>query len=54
MLVNGHFVDPMRVRLARTREFDGRMLGLFTKERERIDDLLAHAPNAQAQLTAQR
>jgi murein DD-endopeptidase MepM/ murein hydrolase activator NlpD len=54
VLVNGHFVDPMKVKLARTREFDGRMLGLFTKERDRIDDLLAHAPNSQAQLTAQK
>ena len=54
VLVNGHFVDPMRVKLARTREFDGRMLGLFTKERERIDELLSHAPNAGAQVTAQR
>ena len=54
VLVNGHFVDPMRVKLARTREFDGHMLALFTKERERIDDLLAHAPNAQSQITAQR
>ncbi len=54
VLVNGHFVDPMRVKLARTREFDGRMLALFTKERDRIDDLLAHAPNARAQVAAQR
>ena len=54
VLVNGHFVDPMRVKLARTREFDGRMLGEFTKERDRIDELLAKAPNAQAQLTAQK
>lgn len=52
VLVNGHFVDPMKVKLARTREFDGRMLGLFTKERDRIDELLARAPNAQAQVTA--
>ena len=54
VLVNGHFVDPMKVKLARTREFDGRMLGLFDKERDRIDELLAKAPNAQAQVTAQR
>ena len=54
VLVNGHFVDPMRVKLARTREFDGRMLGQFTRERDRIDELLGHAPNAQAQVTAQR
>ena len=54
VLVNGHFVDPMKVKLARTREFDGRMLGNFTKERDRIDELLARAPNAQAQVTAQK
>lgn len=54
VLVNGHFVDPMKVKLARTREFDGKMLALFMKERDRINDLLAHAPNAQSQLTAQR
>lgn len=46
VLVNGHFVDPMKVKLARTREFDGKMLALFTKERDRINDLLAKAPNA--------
>ena len=54
VLVNGHFVDPMRVKLARTREFDGRMLSIFTKERDRIDELLQKAPAAQAQLTAQK
>ena len=52
VLVNGHFVDPMKVRLARTREFDGRMLGEFTKERDRIDDMLSKAPNASAQVAA--
>jgi murein DD-endopeptidase MepM/ murein hydrolase activator NlpD len=52
VLVNGHFVDPMKVKLARTREFDGRMLSLFTKERDRIDELLNRAPNAQ--VTAQK
>ncbi len=45
VMVNGHFVDPMRVRLARTREFDGRLLGEFKRERERIDGLMAKAPN---------
>ncbi len=54
VLVNGHFVDPMKVKLARTREFDGRMLATFTKERDRIDELLSKAPNAQAQVTAQK
>ncbi len=51
VLVNGHFVDPMKVKLARTREFDGRMLGLFRKEHDRIDELLSRAPNA-PQVTA--
>jgi murein DD-endopeptidase MepM/ murein hydrolase activator NlpD len=45
VMVNGHFVDPMRVKLARTREFDGRLLAEFKKERERIDGLMAKAPN---------
>lgn len=45
ILVNGHFVDPMRVKLARTREFDGRMLANFKRERDRIDGLVQKAPN---------
>ena len=45
VMVNGHFVDPMRVKLARTREFDGRLLAEFKKERDRIDTLMAKAPN---------
>ncbi len=45
VLVNGHFVDPMRVKLARTREFDGKMLADFKRERDRIDALVARAPN---------
>ncbi|WP_158810712.1 M23 family metallopeptidase [Beijerinckia sp. L45] len=51
VLVNGHFVDPMKVKLARTREFDGKMLAQFTHERDRIDELLSKAPNA-PQVTA--
>ena len=49
-MVNGHFVDPMRVKLARTREFDGKMLTSFSRERERIDGLMAKAPNGTAGL----
>jgi murein DD-endopeptidase MepM/ murein hydrolase activator NlpD len=45
VMVNGHFVDPMRVRLARTREFDGKLLADFKRERDRIDALMAKAPN---------
>jgi murein DD-endopeptidase MepM/ murein hydrolase activator NlpD len=46
VIVNGRFVDPMAIKLARTREFDGKMLATFKRERERIDGLLAQAPNA--------
>jgi murein DD-endopeptidase MepM/ murein hydrolase activator NlpD len=46
VIVNGRFVDPMAIKLARTREFDGKMLSQFKRERDRIDGLLAQAPNA--------
>ena len=46
VIVNGHFVDPLRVKLARTRELDGRMITSFKRERERIEDLIGKAPGA--------
>ena len=46
VMVNSHFVDPMRVKLARTREMDGKMLAEFKRERDRIDSIRAKAPNA--------
>jgi hypothetical protein len=36
----------MRVRLARTRELDGRTAGMFRREKDRIDQLIAKAPGA--------
>ena len=54
ILVNGHFVDPMRIKLARTREFDGRMLANFKHERDRIDGLVLKAPNADRVATARQ
>jgi murein DD-endopeptidase MepM/ murein hydrolase activator NlpD len=54
VIVNGRFVDPMAIKLARTREFDGKLLAAFKRERERIDQLLAQAPNAPPVQTAQR
>ena len=47
VIVNGNFVDPLRIRLARTRELAGRQVAEFRRERERIDGLIARAPNAQ-------
>jgi murein DD-endopeptidase MepM/ murein hydrolase activator NlpD len=54
VMVNGHFVDPMRIKLTRTKEFDGRLLADFRRERERIDQLMAKAPNAPATRVAQK
>ncbi len=49
VIINGNFVDPMAIKLARTREFDGRMLAAFKRERDRIDQLMAHAPSSAAE-----
>jgi murein DD-endopeptidase MepM/ murein hydrolase activator NlpD len=48
VIINGNFVDPMAIKLPRTREFDGRMLGAFKRERDRIDQLMSEAPSAVA------
>jgi murein DD-endopeptidase MepM/ murein hydrolase activator NlpD len=53
VIINGNFVDPMAIKLARTREFDGKMLAEFKHERERIDQLMAQAPAAVATPTVQ-
>jgi len=44
VIINGNFVDPMAIKLPRTREFDGKMLAAFKRERDRIDQLMAQAP----------
>jgi hypothetical protein len=41
ILVNGRFVDPMRIRLPRGRSLDGAQMAAFEKERSRIDGLMA-------------
>ena len=46
VIVNGHFVDPMRVKLARTQEISGKLLGDFKREHDRVDTLMASAPGA--------
>ncbi|HUZ66779.1 MAG TPA: M23 family metallopeptidase [Beijerinckiaceae bacterium] len=45
VIVNGHFVDPERVKLARTRELAGKVLMQFKRARGRINKLLADAPD---------
>ncbi|HEY7457822.1 MAG TPA: M23 family metallopeptidase [Xanthobacteraceae bacterium] len=40
VLINGNFVDPMRIKLPRGRELEGRILAEFERERARIDSIL--------------
>jgi murein DD-endopeptidase MepM/ murein hydrolase activator NlpD len=41
ILVNGRFVDPMRVKLPRGRSLQGPMMTGFEKERDRLDAMMA-------------
>lgn len=52
VIVNGHFVNPLRVKLGRTRDLSGAMLADFKRERDRILALMARAPGS-APLTAE-
>ena len=50
VIVNGHFVDPMKIRVPRGRELDGRALADFGRQRDQVDQLLKKAnPNRLAQ-----
>ena len=44
ILVNGRFVDPMRVKLPRGRELQGPILASFEQERSRLDSIMARKP----------
>jgi murein DD-endopeptidase MepM/ murein hydrolase activator NlpD len=41
ILVNGRFVDPLRVKLPRGRSLEGPMMAGFEKERDRLDTMMA-------------
>jgi murein DD-endopeptidase MepM/ murein hydrolase activator NlpD len=40
ILVNGRFVDPMRIKLPRGRSLEGPMMANFEKERDRMDTMM--------------
>jgi len=40
VMINGNFVDPLRIKLPRGRELEGRFLVEFERERARIDEIL--------------
>jgi murein DD-endopeptidase MepM/ murein hydrolase activator NlpD len=49
ILVNGRFVDPLRVKLPRGRVLDGQVLAGFEKERERVDNIISRSTPRVAQ-----
>jgi len=42
ILVNGRFVDPMRIKLPRGRSLEGPLLAGFEKERDRLDAMMSN------------
>ena len=44
IMVNGRFVDPMRIKLPRGRELAGSMMAGFEQERQRLDGIMARKP----------
>jgi murein DD-endopeptidase MepM/ murein hydrolase activator NlpD len=44
ILVNGRFVDPMRIKLPRGRVLEGPLLASFDQERQRLDGIMARKP----------
>jgi murein DD-endopeptidase MepM/ murein hydrolase activator NlpD len=51
ILVNGRFVDPMRVKLPRGRSLDGPLMAGFEKERDRLDAMMANRGGAGARVS---
>jgi murein DD-endopeptidase MepM/ murein hydrolase activator NlpD len=51
ILVNGRFVDPMRVKLPRGRSLDGPIMANFEKERDRLDQMIAGRGNGAARMS---
>lgn len=52
VIVNGRFVDPMRIRVPRGRTLQGRMLAAFERERTRIDRLMNREPASTTRLAS--
>ena len=51
ILVNGRFVDPMRVKLPRGRSLEGPMLASFEKERDRLEGMMSGRGGAIARMS---
>jgi murein DD-endopeptidase MepM/ murein hydrolase activator NlpD len=46
ILVNGRFVDPMRIKLPRGRSLEGPLMAGFEKERDRLDGMMSNRGTA--------
>ena len=51
-MVNGRFVDPMRIRLPRGRVLENQLLTAFETERDRLDGMMARGSPRVAQNSA--
>ena len=51
ILVNGRFVDPMRVKLPRGRSLEGQMMASFEKERDRVDQMMTRRGNGASRIS---
>jgi hypothetical protein len=50
IVVNGRFVDPMRIRLPRGRVLEGPILAGFEKERDRLEGMMTRKTGAPARV----
>jgi murein DD-endopeptidase MepM/ murein hydrolase activator NlpD len=53
IVVNGRFVDPMRIRLPRGRVLEGPILAGFEKERDRVEGMMSRKAGPPAKVAAQ-
>jgi hypothetical protein len=51
ILVNGRFVDPLRVKLPRGRALEGVMMAGFEKERDRLDGMMSGRGGANSRVS---
>ncbi len=54
VMVNGNFVNPMRIKVPRGRELEGRALAEFRRQRDEIDGLIVRAGGTKLAQTASR
>ncbi|GEP10035.1 hypothetical protein MMMDOFMJ_0616 [Methylobacterium gnaphalii] len=46
VIINGHFVDPLKIRVPRGRELDGRLLAEFKRQRDQIEATMQKSKSA--------